>query len=561
MSQLTKNSTPWIMVSISMILLFLFVGYWNYATYTKEKKQLSDDVKIQLQLAHTEIKDSELILFIRTQLTDSITGQNFPDSISIFLDEHPMFPSFQKNKDGQIIDKIDRLRIGSDTTLVIDINLNERLIDHTKNIKEGKFRVIDASQINSVRFDENEDSIAGHSEFEYGVHQVNISSSSSKRLKDFHLFADSSYSSQWFNNDSNDVSIETILCDSNGFKLRTVQFNDNLHGKTHTSVAKTFELLKDKLIENNLPSNFSIVQNPESKKDGLRIRYIPNGFRFSEWIVDLKSYQLFIIKKMIPSLLFSLLLLGMIGLAFWTLLTNWIKQNRLVVVKNEFINNMTHELKTPIATVGVALEAISNFDLSQEQEKTKEYIEMSRSEINRLALLVDKVLNIAAFDSNNSAINSENVNLETTIQEIIQSMKLHLNEKNAKVDFFNNVKKPIISGDKIHLTNMVYNIIDNALKYSKESPKINISLAENQHHLILAFKDNGQGISKEYQNKIFDRFFRVPTDDKHDVKGHGLGLNYVQNIVHAHGGKISVKSVENQGTTFTVTLPKKTLNA
>jgi signal transduction histidine kinase len=561
MSQLTKNSTPWILVIISMVLLFLFVGYWNYATYTKEKKQLSDDVGIQLQLAYTEIKDSELILFIRTQLTDSITGQNFPDSISIFLDEHPMFPSFQKIKDSHIIEELDPHRIESDTSIIFDFRINNNTLDSPESSINGRIngneiRVITSSQINSGTFLENEDPNGDQSIYEYGIKQVKVLGSPNERIKDYQHYPDSSYFSQWYNNDSTNVSLEKILKDSNSFKLKTVQFKDNLHGNTHTSVNKTFELLKEKLIENNLPSNFNIVQNPTIKKDGLRVSYITNGLGFSEWIVDLKNYQLFILNKMIPTLLFSLLLLGMIGLAFWTLLANWIKQNRLVVVKNEFINNMTHELKTPIATVGIALEAISNFDLETEKDKAKEYLEISRNEINRLSLLVDKVLNIAAFDSKEITSKTELVDLNLSINETIKSLRLQLDNNKIVVNYTNNVSSSIFFGNKLHIANVIHNIIDNSIKYRRENPQIDIHLSETQNNFKLNFKDNGQGIPKEYQDKIYDRFFRVPTEDRHDVKGHGLGLNYVQNVIESLGGKISVESNPNQGSEFIITLPK-----
>ena len=539
-----------------MVLLFLFVGYWNYSTYTKEKKQLSDDVEIQLQLAYTEIKDSELILFIRTQLTDSISGQNFPDSISIFLDEHPMFPSFQKIKGNHILEELDPNKTELDTTLIFDFKIKDRTSGSQKrNIKGGEIKVITSSPVNSMTFDGNEDSTGSPSEFEIGIQQVNVSGTPKKRIKDYRLYKDSTSSTQWYNNDSN-VTLETILSDSNGFKLRTVQFNDKLHANSHASVDKTYALLKEKLIDNNLPSDFNIVQDQKGQEEGLRVSYSAHGLAFSEWIVDLKNYQLFLLKKMIPTMLFSLLLLGMIGLAFWTLLTNWIKQNRLVVVKNEFINNMTHELKTPIATVGVALEAISKFDLKTEQGKAKEYIDISRNEINRLSLLVDKVLNIAAFDSKEITSKSELVNLNQSINDAIESLKLQLDNNKIQINYTNEVSNPIIFGDKLHIANVVHNIIDNSIKYSRENPQIDIHLSETQNHLILNFKDNGKGIPKEYQTKIFDRFFRVPTEDKHDVKGHGLGLNYVKNVIESLGGKITLESNLNKGSEFVITLPK-----
>ena len=322
------------------------------------------------------------------------------------------------------------------------------------------------------------------------------------------------------------------------------------------SVDKIYALFKEKLEELQLPSQFVVVNDPTSLPDGLRIKYHSAGMGFSNWMIDLQRYQPFLLRKMVPTLLFSLFLLGMIGLAFWSLITNWIKQHRLSVVKNEFISNVTHELKTPIATVGVALEAISNFDLSREEEKAKEYIDITRNEVNRLSLLVDKVLNVAAFDSNAAKLNLEKVDLNKIIKDIIRSLKLQFDSKNAKVEYHSENNDAVIVGDPLHMSNVVYNIVDNALKYSGTNPEIQLRLEENDNELILSVADNGKGIPKEYLDKVFDRFFRVPNDDIHDVKGHGLGLNYVKNVIEGHGGKITVSSQESIGTTFKITLPK-----
>ena len=540
-----------------MVMLFLFVGYWNYATYSNEKEQLSDDVEIQLQLAYTEIKDSELIFFIRTQLTDSIFGNKLPDSISIFLDEHPMFPSFKKIKGKKNEIGVDSLTIAPDTTIIFDFKINNTL-DPSKNHKKGGgIKIIASSQVNTEQFGDDHTINKDSSIIKYDIQQVNISGKPNQRIKEYQIYTDSNFHPNLFkNSDSTTVNLETILSDSNGFKLKTFDFTNKLHGNSHISVDKTYALLKEKLIANNLPSEFNVVQDPKSENDGLRISYKTDNSGFAEWIVDLKNYQLFILNKMIPTLLFSLLLLGMIGLAFWTLLTNWIKQNRLVVVKNEFINNMTHELKTPIATVGVALEAISNFDLETEQDKAKEYIDISRKEISRLSLLVDKVLNIAAFDSKKVTLKTELVDLNQIIRDTITSLKLQLDNSNILINYTNDVSNSKLFGDKLHLANVVHNIIDNAIKYCNENPQIDIHLTETKDNFILNFKDNGPGISKEFQDKIFDRFFRVPTEDRHDVKGHGLGLNYVKNIIESLEGNITVASNPDEGAEFVIILPK-----
>jgi len=553
MSSINKNSTPWFLVVTSMILLFIFVGYWNVSTYLREKKKLAEDVEIQLQLAYTETKDSELVYFIKTQLISQNKSEGLPGSISIFLDNTPAF----SNLDRYEITTNDILN-DKDTTIILDLKYKSSIDSLiTNKINEREIKVISTKNFNSIRADEIENDGIDSSKFDFRLKKIQIHNLPENLKSAQNTSADSNFLAYWeFLNDSF-PSILNPLTLNDGDSISTpFRFSRHPLNQTNTSVDKTYALFKEKLISNNLPNLFHIVKDPSAQEDGLRVIYKSSGFGFTDWIVDLQKYQVFIFKKMIPTMLFSFFLLGIIGLAFWTLLRNWIKQNRLVVVKNEFINNMTHELKTPIATVGVALEAISNFDMVKDKEKTKEYIDISRSEISRLSLLVDKVLNIASFDSNQSALNSDVVNLETVIQDTINSMKLQLEERDAKIEFHNNIDNPLILGDKLHMSNVIHNIIDNALKYSPSDPIIEIYLMETQSNLVLTIKDNGQGIPKAYQNKIFDRFFRVPNDDLHDVKGHGLGLNYVQNVVHKHGGKIEVESSINQGSTFTITLPK-----
>ncbi|MDF1697909.1 MAG: HAMP domain-containing sensor histidine kinase [Saprospiraceae bacterium] len=560
MTTIRRHITPWALVILSMVMLILFVGYWNYSTYLKEKQKLANDVEIQLQLAYTEVKDSELILFIKTQLSDSLFfNTNFPDSISFLLDEHPMFPSLQTLQARKTIDTLpDNLE--GDTTIVFDFSIKKGGMPERQLQGRGnQVTIVASSHLNSnilenLSKEESNDS----SKIEFDIRQIDIKGNPNKRMLDYRVWTDSNTNKKWFTkNDS--ILEETIfstLQDSLGDLNSRNTIASQISGNTHTSVDKTYALFNQKLKENNLPIDYEVVSFPDQPEKGLRITYHSNGLSFSDWTIDLLQYKVYILKKMLPNLLFSLILLGIISLAFWTLLQNWIKERRLALVKNEFINNMTHELKTPIATVGVALEAISNFDLTKEGDKTKEYVEMSRSEINRLSLLVDKVLNIAAFDSSNAPLNKEEVNLDSIISDNLHAMKLQIDQQNAVVEFNNNCTISKVIGDHMHLTNVIHNMLDNALKYSSEQPKITISLDEHLNHYSMIIADNGPGIPKAYQDKIFDRFFRVPTHDIHDVKGHGLGLNYVQNVIQMHGGNITVESAAQKGTSFTISLPK-----
>lgn len=233
------------------------------------------------------------------------------------------------------------------------------------------------------------------------------------------------------------------------------------------------------------------------------------------------------------------------------------KQQRLTALKNDLISNITHELKTPITTVGVAIEALSNFNALQDPARTQEYLEISRNELKRLSILVDKVLKTALFGEEEMELKLEKLDLQQLTSDIINSMKLQFEKFAAHIKFTVKGKSFIVNGDRIHLTSVIYNLLDNALKYSTptSNPSIAVNLELRRDQLHLQVIDNGMGIPSEFKDKIFEKFFRVPTGDQHDIKGHGLGLNYVANVIRRHEGDIAVESEMGKGSTFTIKLP------
>ena len=272
-----------------------------------------------------------------------------------------------------------------------------------------------------------------------------------------------------------------------------------------------------------------------------------------QFALKIENFQLYIFKNIYPQILFSLLLFSITTLAFFFIYKNLKEQQQLTKLKNELISNITHELKTPIATVGVAIEALQKFGALDKPERTKEYLDISRQELNRLSILVDKVLNTSLFEKSDFQLKSEEINLKELIQSVLYTMKLQFQNRKAIIDFTSKGTSFLFSGDRIHLTSVIYNLIDNALKYSPLSPKIAINLEETSHKIGLSIQDNGLGIPSEYQSKIFDKFFRIPTGNEHNIKGHGLGLSYVKKVIEKHKGNILVQSVEEGGTCFEVT--------
>ena len=266
---------------------------------------------------------------------------------------------------------------------------------------------------------------------------------------------------------------------------------------------------------------------------------------------------LYYIRKMALPLLFSLFLVGVTLASLLLLYRSLKQQQKLALLKNDFISNITHELKTPIATVTVALEALQNFNAINDPVKTASYLEMSQQEMKRLSLLVDKVLRVSMFENSKVKLKREQVDLVALIDEVMASMRLQFEKTGTKIGLHLQGGDFIVSADRLHLLSVVYNLFDNAMKYCKGTPCVDVYLTAHGNVIDLRFVDNGIGIPAGYQDKVFEKFFRVPTGDIHDVKGYGLGLSYVAHIVHEHGGKISLNSVEGKGSEFIIQLPRQ----
>lgn len=267
-----------------------------------------------------------------------------------------------------------------------------------------------------------------------------------------------------------------------------------------------------------------------------------------------KSPLQYILVKMIWTLIGSLILLLLVTICFIYMLRTILKQKKLSEVKNDFINNMTHELKTPIATVYAAVEAMQNFNALNDQRKTQTYLDISKQELQRLSDLVEKVLHIASEENEEIEIYREETDISELIDSIITNHQLKTNRP-VQFRYDNFIGDQQVNVDRTHLSNAINNLVDNAIKYSGEQPVVNIRCSIENGVLFIRVKDNGIGIPKMYQENIFDAFFRVPTGNLHNVKGFGLGLSYVRKIIMLHGGTVSVNSEQDKGSEFTLEIP------
>jgi signal transduction histidine kinase len=263
----------------------------------------------------------------------------------------------------------------------------------------------------------------------------------------------------------------------------------------------------------------------------------------------------YVLKKTGMQLLLSVLLIALTTISFVFIYRSLLAQKRLTEIKNEFIGNITHELKTPIATVSVAIEAMKNFNALQHPERTKEYLGIAGQELNRLSLLVDKVLRLSMFEKQQVELKYEWFDIKDLVKEVMDSMQLQFEKFDAGVTLQLQGNDFMLMADRMHITSVIYNLLDNALKYSSHQPVIAILIAATENEMTLQVKDNGIGIPASFRDKIFDKFFRVPHGDKHNIKGYGLGLSYVAHIIAEHKGSIILDSEEGKGTTFTIKLP------
>ena len=232
-----------------------------------------------------------------------------------------------------------------------------------------------------------------------------------------------------------------------------------------------------------------------------------------------------------------------------------LRQKKLSDIKSDFINNMTHEFKTPIATISLAIDSIKDPRVSQNKEKLDYFSRIIREENKRMNSQVEHVLRMAQLEKGELQLRTEKVNLHELIQHAVELIGIQVESKQGIMTSELNATKPVITGDPVHLSNVIFNLLDNANKYSPLDPVILIGTQDTKDGIVITVKDNGIGMSKETQKKIFEKFYRVPTGNLHDIKGFGLGLSYVKAIVELHQGTIEVESELGKGSKFSIVLP------
>ena len=298
------------------------------------------------------------------------------------------------------------------------------------------------------------------------------------------------------------------------------------------------------------------TQNFE-KKDayGIGVFYYNNNESNYTLFVDFPDRKKYLLSSILKMIVLSVLFTGIIIIAYAGAIYQLIKQRQISQIKTDFINNMTHEFKTPIATINLALDSIKNPKIINDQEKVKRYLGMIKEENKRMHAQVENVLRISKLEKNELNISKERLKLHDIIEDAMTHVELIVEDRKGYIKAHLDAIKSSVLANETHFTNVIVNILDNAIKYSDDAPKIDIYTESIGTNIIVKIADQGNGMSKQVAKKVFEKFYREHSGNVHNVKGHGLGLAYVKRIVDDHQGHISVESEKGKGSTFIIKLP------
>ena len=512
----------------SLVAIILVQVYWTHSAWKDKEEEFSLSVIQSLKTVSSQIQDRELADYIAAfeRLIDSVgtpDESNYTD-IFLFMDENisSNLTSFYAYG---ILEEDYNINLS-------EINLN---IENEENVKDFK-KVKTTTILNNDQIFNRENRFASSINKLKSVERINI-------------FDQAKYRSAFLDYSST-IPIHR--------RVSSIELKTLLESELSTKNIKTkfeFGIYNNGLATKIKSNSYVELQTGPSYKTPIFVN--DNGESPYTLVVSFPERDKYVFSSIISVAGLSILLTLFVLVVSTTAVYQIIHQKKISEIKSDFINNMSHEFKTPIATINLAIDAIKNPKTMGKASKVKDYINVIKEENNRMLSQVEDILLISQLEKGLLPIKMGSVNINNIIKNSIYHVNLILQNKKGKIEVEYNAYEPNIIGNFDHLTNVLVNILDNALKYSKNIPTIKIVTNSTEDDLQINIEDNGIGMDKSTKRLIFDKFYRKESGNIHDIKGHGLGLSYVKKIIELHKGKIELISKIKEGTKFIIKLPLK----
>ncbi|MGG5487364.1 sensor histidine kinase [Gaetbulibacter sp. PBL-D1] len=509
-----------VLMSLSLIGIIFVQAYFINNTLINEKNQFTLNVKRSLSFVSKAIEDKEFAVFDK-KLQEFIEKGGKPDTTAL----SEIILKYQDNANNETVIfrngileesyKIPSLffEIGLDSISLNRVHSNQETKVYSNNNLTGEFKISPEKSFQNIQ------SMSP-------LQQAHFIAATRERFKNIPVYKRitseevSGFLKKQLKNNGIDINFEFAIYDKD---LATKVQSDDFEVSSATLGVPVF-------LDNNGESDYRLyVDFPERNK-----------FLFST-----------ILKMLLLSIIFTTIIIVAYSSAVYQL----IKQRKISQIKTDFINNMTHEFKTPIATINLALDSIKNPKIIGDQEKVMRYLGMIKDENKRMHAQVENVLRISKLEKNELNISKDRVKLHDLVEDAITHVELIVEDRKGYVKTHLEAAKSSVLANESHFTNVIVNILDNAIKYSDDAPKIDVYTENVGNNILLKIADQGNGMSKQVQKRVFEKFYREHTGNVHNVKGHGLGLAYVKRIVEDHQGHISVESEKGKGSVFTIKLP------
>ena len=512
-----------LLMSFSLIGIILMQGYWIYSSWQNKEEEFSLAVNRTLREVVDEIQSRELNDYVYTyqMLIDSIgtpDESNFTD-VFLFLDE---------DQSSNLSTFFAYGILEEDYNINLPNNLSNRYGD--QELKD--YKAVKTTIVNKNIFDRREN-------------RLNASISKLKSVEDIDIFKFEKYKSA-FQEYASSLPIHKRTTSREIQALLNQGFNDR-----NIITPYEFGIYSNDLSTKVKSNNY--LEKQSGPKYSIPFLYDSSSPVKYDLVVSFPDKQEYVLSGIIGVATLSFMLTLVIIVISTSALYQIIKQKKLSEIKSDFINNISHEFKTPIATINLALDAMSS-SKDNLNDKFNSYLGMIREENSRMLSQVENILTISQLEKSSNPFEMEDTDIHEVIEDAIEHVKLIVDSRKGSIKISLDAINSLISGNSNHLENIIINILDNAVKYTQDNPHIIISSSNSEGNIIICIEDNGIGMDKNIQKLIFEKFYREQNGNIHDTKGHGLGLSYVKKIIDFHNGKISLESKKGVGTKFYLTL-------